>query len=418
MNCRERLRTVLSHNSADRIAVDFGATSVTGIHCKVVQQLRDYYGLDPHPVIVHEPYQMLGLIEDDLADALSIDCVGAISRCNMFGTANENWREYKMPWGQVVMFPEDFAIVEKDGRLFVYPEGDTSVQASGMMPRTGYFFDAIERGPEQIDDSKLDVKDNLEEFSELSAADLEYWKGEVKKASATGRGVVLSLGGSALGDIALIPGMQLKNPKGIRRVAEWYMSTVIRTDYLKEIFETQTDIAIKNMAKINAEVGGMIDVVFLCGTDFGTQTSQFCSDQSFRDLYLPYYRKMTDWIHANTPWKTFKHSCGAIRPLVESFIDAGIDIVNPVQISASGMEPAALKHDFGDRITFWGGGVDTQGVFMYGTPADVAEQTRKQCDIFGENGGFVFNSVHNIQANVPFENVVSMFETLKKIRDV
>jgi uroporphyrinogen-III decarboxylase len=124
---------------------------------------------------------------------------------------------------------------------------------------------------------------------------------------------------------------------------------------------------------------------------------------------------VNSWIHQNTTWKTFKHSCGAVEPFIPHFIDSGFDIINPVQINASGMDPRMLKKKYGDKIVFWGGGVDTQGVFAFGTPREVKDQVRRQCEIFNKNGGFVFNTVHNIQANVPFENVVAMLEALKEV---
>jgi uroporphyrinogen-III decarboxylase len=130
---------------------------------------------------------------------------------------------------------------------------------------------------------------------------------------------------------------------------------------------------------------------------------------------MPYYKKVNDWIHENTTWKTFKHSCGAVEPLISMFIESGFDILNPVQINASGMDPRMLKYKYGDKIIFWGGGVDTQGVFAFGTPEQVKEQVRRQCDILNKNGGFVFNTIHNIQANVPFQNVVAMLEALKDL---
>ena len=418
MTGKERIKRVLSHQSADRIAVDFGSTAVSGIHCKIVEGLRKHYGLDEHPVYIHEPFQMLGYIEEDLADAIGTDCVGVFGESNMFGDRMGKWKEVRMPWGQVVMLPEQMSLEEKDGRLFTHPEGDTSVPPCAMMPETGYFFDAIDRCPGEVDDETLDIADNLEEFTLMSDHDIAYWKEAVEKASGTGRAVVASFGGTGLGDIAMVPAMQLKNPKGIRGIAEWYMSTVMRTDYIKEIFDKQTDIALCNLKRIFQEVGNKVDVINICGTDFGTQTSQFCSVETFRDLYLPYYRKINDWIHANTEWKTFKHSCGAVRPLVDAFVDAGFDILNPVQINASGMEPANLKADFGDRISFWGGGVDTQKEFALGTPQQVSDQVKRLCDIFSKNGGFVFNTIHNIQANVPLQNVIAMLETLKQIRNV
>lgn len=418
MNGKERLSNVLAHRNADTIAVDFGSTAVTGIHCRIVEGLRNYYGLDPHPVFVHEPFQMLGLIEEDLAEAIGTDCIGAFGENNMFGVKMDGWKEVKMHWGQTVMLPEKMTFVKKEGRIYTHPQGDSSVPACAVLPESGFFFDAIERNTEEIDDEKLDVEENLEEFILFSEEDIAYWKNIIEKEAATGKGVVASFGGMGLGDIAMVPAMQLKNPKGIRGIAEWYMSTVMRVDYVKEIFDRQTDIALANLQKLYNAVGDLVDVINVCGADFGTQTSQFCSEETFRDLYLPYYKKVNDWIHVHTKWKTFKHSCGSVRPLIHAFVDAGFDILNPVQINASGMDPEALKKDFGKDITFWGGGVDTQREFAHGTPQQVADQVRRLCDIFGKDGGFVFNTIHNIQANVPLENVIAMIETLKKIRNV
>ncbi|NSW94857.1 MAG: methyltransferase, partial [Bacteroidales bacterium] len=158
-----------------------------------------------------------------------------------------------------------------------------------------------------------------------------------------------------------------------------------------------------------------VDVVFICGTDFGTQNSTFCSPDTYARVWMPYYRKINDWIHQNTAWKTFKHSCGSVISLLDLFIESGFDIINPVQINAAGMDTKELKTRFGDRIVFWGGGVDTQGVFAFGTPEQVKEQVKRQVGILNENGGFVFNTVHNIQANVPFENVVAMLQALKEL---
>jgi hypothetical protein len=296
----------------------------------------------------------------------------------------------------------------------MYPEGDTSVPPSGMMPKSGYFFDALDRQL-PVDEAKLSVEDNLEEFGNITEPELEYWKNTVASLGNNTKAVIASLGGTALGDIALVPAINLKHPKGIRGVEEWYISTLIREDLIKDIYDRQTDIAIENYKLLSKVIGDKIDVVFTCGTDFGTQNSTFCSTETYDRVWLPYYKKVNDWIHQNTNWKTFKHSCGAVEPLMSHFIESGFDIINPVQINASGMDPKKLKEKYGDHLVFWGGGVDTQGAFAFGTPQQVKDQVRSQCEILNKNGGFVFNTVHNIQANVPFENVVAMLDALKEL---
>jgi hypothetical protein len=395
---RQNFIKTINHQQPDNIVVDFGATTVTGIHALIVEKLREFYGLEKRPVKIIEPYQMLGEIDSELLTAMNIDVVGLFGEKNMFSISNKDFRY----------------TYNKNGDILMYPEGDTSLQPSAMMPKSGYFFDALER-QEPIDESKLTIEDNLEEFGRISESDLVYWKQQIDIKVDNSRAVVASLGGTALGDIALVPAVGLRKPKGIRSVPEWYISTLIREDFIKKLYDKQTDIAIDNLTQLFEVVGNRIDVAFICGTDFGTQNSTFCSPETYAGIWLPYYKKVNDWIHRNTGWKTFKHSCGAIEPLMPLFIESGFDIINPVQINASGMDSALLKKKYGDKIIFWGGGVDTQGVFAFGTPQQVKEQVKTQCDILNKNGGFVFNTVHNVQANVPFENVIAMLDALKEV---
>jgi hypothetical protein len=412
---KQNFLKTLNHEQPDRVVIDFGSTAVTGIHVLIVEKLRDYYGLEKKPVRVTEPYQMLGEIDDELIEAMNIDVIGLTGEKNMFGVENRDWKPVRTFWGQEVLLPGDFNYTFNDkGDILMYPGGDTSVRPCATMPKSGFFFDALDR-QEPIDDSTLRLEDNLEEFTPVSGHDLNFWKEQTEKTVNSGKGVVASLGGTALGDIALVPALNLKHPKGIRGVSEWYISTLIREDFVKNIFDRQTEIAIENLKKLYAVIGEKINVDYICGTDFGTQNSTFCSPETYAGVWMPYYKRINGWIHENTGWKTFKHSCGSIGTLMDLLIESGFDIINPVQINASGMDPVLLKKKYGDRIVFWGGGVDTQGVFAFGTPEQVKEQVKKQCNILNKNGGFVFNSIHNIQANVPFRNVVAMLEALKEI---
>ncbi|MCJ7680078.1 MAG: methyltransferase [Candidatus Aminicenantes bacterium] len=426
MNSRDRIQAALQRRPSDRIPLDLGGTAVSGIHAQSVARLRDRLGLEKKPVKVIEPYQMLGEVEQDLKDILGIDTAAALSRNTMFGFPNKDWKEVLMPWGQVVLVPGDFNTTRaEDGSLLMHPEGDTSVPPCAKMPPASYFFDALSR-QDSLSEKNLNPKDNLEEFNPVSDKDLIHWIETVSSAAAEPgkdaaggsdrgqRAVVATFGGTAFGDIALVPGLHLKHPRGIRDVTEWYLSTLIRTDYLHRVFEGQCSIALHNLEKIHFAVGDAVDVVFICGTDFGTQDSQFCSPETFDSLYAPYYKRINEWIHDHTAWKTFKHSCGAVEPLIERFIEVGFDILNPVQISAGGMDPATLKEKYGDRIVFWGGGVDTQRTLPFGTPEEVERQVLNMCKLFSPGGGFVFNTVHNIQADVPVENIVAMINAVKR----
>lgn len=410
---RQRVLDTLAHRTPDRVPVDFGSTTVTGIHALCVAELRDYYGLEPRPVKIFEPFQMLGLIEDDLKQAMGIDVEGVYRRKTMFGFANNRWKEWRFHGRDMLVSDEFVTTEDANGDLLIYPEGDVTAAPSGRMPKGFYFFDAIIR-QNHFDEDNLNPDDNTEEFSVLSDADIATIAEDVREAERTGRAIVANLGGMGFGDIALVPAPFLKDPRGIRDITEWYVSLRARKDYVHKIFERQKEVALQNLERGFAAFGNRIDALFICGTDFGTQSSSFCSVATLRELWLPYYKAVCDWIHRNTTWRCFKHSCGSVERFYESFIEAGFDIINPVQCSAAGMEPGLLKERYGDRLVFWGGGIDTQQVLPFGTPEDVREQVLQRCEIFAKHGGFVFNSIHNVQAGTPVANIVAMIDAVRE----
>ncbi len=415
MTSKERFDLTINHKQPDKVVVDFGSTSVTGIHAKTVENLRKHFGLANKPVRITDPYQMLGEVDQELIDIIGVDVIAAKGRKNSFGFYNhEPLKEYLTPWGQTVLVPEAFRTInDENGDVLIYPEGDISASPSARMPKSSFFFDAIIR-QQPFKEEELDPKDNLEEYGLVSEDDLAYWSETAQKARATGKAVVAGLGGTALGDIAHIPGMKLKKPKGIRDITEWYMSIIMRPDFVKTIFDRQSEIAVENLKRLYQVIGNNVDAVFICGTDFGTQESTFCAPEQFDDLWMPYYQRINNWIHTNTNWKTFKHSCGAVESFMPKFIEAGFDIINPVQVNAKGMDPVHLKKTYGKDLVFWGGGIDTQKTLPYASPEKIREEVLRLCDIFAKDGGFIFNTVHNIQANVPVENVIAMLNALKE----
>ena len=418
MNSRQLLLDAVNHKTTERIPIDFGGTAVTGIHVSCVAELREYYGFEKKPVKVIEPYQMLGEIDEELVEAMGIDTFSVVPEKNMFGFRNEDWKEWLTPFGLDVLVPENFkTVTDENNDLLIYPEGDLSAKPCAKMPSNGFFFDTIIRQPE-FDQINPDPADNLEEFELLSNNDLDYFESECTKARQSDRAVVATIGGMAFGDIALVPAPFLKEPKGIRDIEEWYISTLTRQDFIHNIFEKQCEIAIKNLEQLAPRINDLVDIVFICGTDFGTQDSAFCSVDTFGSLYQPYYKRINDWIHQNTSWKTFKHSCGAVENFIPSFIDCGFDILNPVQCTAAGMEADKLKEKYGDKIVFWGGGADTQTTLSFGSAKEVYDITIKRCETFSKDGGFVFNTVHNIQAGTPIENIISMLKAYKDFNGI
>ncbi|HUT10540.1 MAG TPA: uroporphyrinogen decarboxylase family protein [Thermoguttaceae bacterium] len=419
MNSRQRVEAALNHQQPDCVPLDLGASPVTGMHVSSVYQLRQALKLDGPgtPVKVVEPYQMLGEIAPDLMDALGVDVVGLAGPRGLFGFENKDWKPWTLFDGTPVLVPGGFNTEpQPNGDVLMYPEGDRSAPPSGRMPKGGYYFDTIVR-QEPIDEANLNVEDNLQEFGPISEADLDHFAREARRLqSQSDRAILATFGGTAFGDIALVPAPWLKYPKGIRDVEEWYVSTAIRFDYVYEVFQRQCEIGLRNLAKLNEAVGGAVTAVFVTGTDFGTQNGPFISPQTYRKLYQPFHRRVNDWIHEHTPWKSFCHSCGSVAALLPDLCDAGFDILNPVQCSAAGMEARTLKDRFGERISFWGGGVNTQRTLPFGTPEEVRREVQERIAIFGRGGGFVFNTVHNVQANTPAENLLALYAAVRETR--
>ena len=418
MTSRERVRTTLAHREPDRVPVDFGGTTVTGMHALVVERLRAHYGLERRPVTVPVPYNMLGLIEDDLARAMGLDLIGVLSRNTNYGYPNENWKEFRTPWGQVVLVSGHFQYTtDANGDLLTYPQGDVTAPPSGRMPPSSFFFDTIIR-QEAIDEDALNPEDNLQEFGPLSDLDVAHFTKRIAAAAATDRAVIAAIGGTGFGDIALVPAPGLPHPKGIRDITEWYVSLATRQEYVEAVFTRQCEIALGRLAQLHAAVGNAIDIIYLCGTDFGTQASRFCSLETFDRLWAPHYRRLNDWVHRQTTWKTMKHTCGAVESLLSRLCDVGFDIFNPVQCSAAGMEPRTLKQRYGDRLVFYGGGVNTQQTLPFGTPPEVRAEVLERCEIFAKGGGYIFNAIHCVQANTPVQNVVAMLDAVKEFNGV
>ena len=416
MTHRERIKAALNHQQPDRVPVDFGSTMVTGISVSVISGLRKALGLDgpEDRVKVVEPYQMLGEVLPDLKEKMFIDTVGLFNINNMFGFPNKDWKPWTMFDGTKVLIPGLFNTEpDENDDIPMFAGGDRNYPPAAKMPKGGFYFDSISR-QKPIDDNNLNVEDNLQEFEPYSEELLAHLEKESNRLyDETDYAIAYGMGGTAFGDIALVPGPWLKDPRGIRDVEEWYISTVARRDYVYEVFDRQCEIGIENLASVRDALEGRIEVIFVTGTDFGTQRGPFISPDAYRDLYKPFHIRICDWIHKNTPWKVFIHSCGGIRPLMEDMIEAGFDVFNPVQCSADGMDAQGLKDDFGDRITFWGGGVDTQKTLPFGTPDEVYNEVSERIRIFNKGGGFVFDSIHNIQQGTPVDNVMAMLKAIE-----
>ena len=416
MISRERVKLAINHKEADRIPLDLGSTLVTGIQASIYAKLKNALGISKGLIKVYDPFQMLAEVEDEVKQLLGVDTYGIQLPVTLFGYKNENWKKFRMFDGTEVLISGNFEYdVLENGDIVQYPKGDRSAPPSGKMPKGGYYFDVIVR-QEPIDESKLDPKEWVEQtYSLYTDEDLEY----LEKTSRwyyknTDYSLVGNFWGAGFGDIAIVPGPHIPYPKGIRDVEEWYVSAITRKQYIKEIFQYQLELQMKNLKMYREAVQDRIDIIVMSGTDFGAQNGPFISPNLYREVFKPLHKEMNDWIHENTNWKTFFHTCGSMVDFLDDFVSAGVDILNPVQISAAGMDPHFLKKNYGDKFVFWGGGVDTQKTLPFGTPENIKEEVENNMLIFGKEGGFVFNTVHNIQPTVPIDNLVTMFETVRE----
>ena len=414
MNSRERVTAALNHQQPDKVPVDLGGAVVTGIHARALHNLRRALGLEERRVKVYEPMMMLGVVEPDVIEAVGGDVVGLNAPGTLLGYTSENWKEWTIPGGTPVLMGGGFEYTtDADGTIYAYPQGDRTARPSARMPADGLYFDNVVRQQDLTDHDFDARKDYADQYTRFTEEDCAYYEQTSKDLYDQGDYAVFGnffLGG--VGDIFHIPAAWIKEPKGIRDLEEWIMAAGLHPEYVRDFFEMQTEITLKNLALYREAVGDRLTAIAISGTDFGAQQGLLISPDCYREFYKPFHKRFNDWVHENTPWKVFFHTCGAITGLMEDFIEVGVDIINPVQVSAAGMGARQLKESYGDRIVFWGGGVDPQKTMPFGTPEEVAEETRQNVAALAKGGGFVCAAVHNIQGPTPVENILAFFRAI------
>ncbi len=394
MNSRDRVLAAINHRPVDRVPVDLGGTRQSGIAALTYARVRKLLGVDcSTPFKVFDTYQMLAEIEHEVAERFGSDCVALNRPAVAFGIRNENWKPWQLADGTDVLVPGGFN-PERE------PDGDLVLRRGGeilaRMPAGGFYFDRYEKYPGAMHPDLAGWRP-----PQISEADLRHY--EVASRSLfdeTDKCVIAAIG----------PPYELFNGIGQGGFEDWMMTFASEPEYVDELYRKLVDAWIENLTAFHRAVGERVQVIQIAD-DFGTQHGPFLSVDMFRDRLLPAYQRGLNWIHDNTGWKVLLHSDGAIRPLLASIIEMGVDILNPVQTSAVGMEPQQLRADFGERLAFWGGSCDSQGTLSRGTPAQVADEVRRNLDAFDAlAGGYVFASVHNVQADVRAENVVALFD--------
>ena len=381
MTSRERVLTALSHNEPDRVPYDLCGTHVTAISKGAYVNLRRYLGLPPEEPEWLDVVQQAVVPGDDVLARLEVDTRGLFPltshNWNVYGQledAGDNWA-YRDEWGMTHHFPKE------DGRWFT-----TVAEPLADVPPVPGSVDA-HAWPNVADPGRIaGLREKAEAFREA------------------GKCVVIKGVCAGIFEMA----------QRLRGMQNAMTDPMLYPELADRLYGKLADLKIAFWEMALAELGGVVDVVAE-NDDYGTQQSQLISYDQYCRTIRPHLERVFSAIKRLAPDAfLFFHSCGNVRPFLPGFIEAGVDILNPVHTRAAGMEPVALKRDFGDALTFWGGGVETQEVLPKGTPDDVRDDVRRNIEALAPGGGYVFNTVHNIQSEVPPENIVAMWEAMRE----
>jgi len=379
------------------VPIDVGGTRQSGIAASAYHRLKQYLGIDS-PTRVYDLYQMLAEVERPILERFGADAMGLQRPSVAFGIRNADWKPWRLFDGTPVEVPGGFnPQVEPDGGLLLVDEKGNPI---ARMPYGGFYFDRSELfpGAAHADPETLQLPLLSSEECDYLAAQAEaYWQN-------TDFALIVAMG----------PPYELFFGLGTGDFAAWMITLATEPEYVQALYERLVEAWLENLRRLYAAVGDRVQIVQF-NDDLGTQDAPFLSVPMFRRLIMPYYKRGLDWIHQHTPWKVFMHNDGAIFDFLPTLIEMGVDIINPVQTSAKGMDPHRLKQQFGDRLVFWGASCDCQHTLPFGTPEEVAKEVEEHVRVFAPGGGYVFASVHNIQANVPPENIVAMYDTALRV---
>ena len=406
---RQRVCDSLNFRQPDRVPLDLGGHRSSGISAIAYAKLKKALGISTGGIYVYDVMQQLAIVEPPVLDALGVD---TIELGQAFLTQSSDWKDWTLPNGTACKIPayvdmrkegEDWFVytplgrkrtVQRKGCLYFedasYPLAEYELEDGGIEPALEVLRSGELRGSPPPGNHFSLTAENMPELSKTAA---DFYRN-------TDRAVIGVFGGNLL-----------ETTEGIFGMENTFVQMAAAPDQYQALIEALCQMHLKNLEKWIAAFGKSVDVI-LFGDDLGSQNGPLVSPEMYRRFFKPCQKRMWDYVHTHCSAKINLHSCGGIEPLLDDLIDAGLDSVNPVQITCAGMEPKALKEKFGKRLTFWGGGCDTRNILPHATPAQVREHVLRQCEIFAPGGGFVFQQVHNIQADIPIENILAMVEAV------
>jgi len=405
MTPRQRVLSALNHRAPDRVPLDFGGHRSSGIAAIAYRHLRAALGLEPRPIRVYDPIQQLAIIDDDVLDRFGVD---TIELGRGFAEGDEHWADWTLPDGSSCKMPV-WAMPEREkGRWVLRSQSGRVV---GQMPDGALYFeqtywpflehDDLDHLPAAFDECMwVTMRTPPGPLVAGQYGDEAMIEGARRLRSRTDRAI-----------IALFGGNLLETGQFLYRNDNFLMLLAANPRRAEEFLDRLVEIHLANLERFLRLVGPYIDIIVF-GDDLGMQSGPQMSPKMYRELFKPRHAAMWRRAKELADVKVMLHSCGGLRPILGDLIEAGLDAVNPVQISCAGMDARELKAEFGDRLTFWGGGCDTHFVLPRGTPEQVRRHVREQVSVLSPGGGFVFQQVHNVLADVPPENVIAMLEAV------
>lgn len=411
MNARERVLAAVEHREPDKVPVDLGSTPSSSISAIAYNNLTKHLGISNRANKVYDVVQQVTQPEEEILDLFQVDAVD-VGRA--FHTEASDWHDVTLADGSTAQYPSWFHPEQQpDGSKIAY--GDNG-EAIARMPMGATFFDQTvfpyaDGYPDNFKDIGKAMNRVLWQKFVHSPWDdnsPDFWDKLRQKA--------LDLRAKTDRAITIVCGCNLFEwGTFLRRIDNFLMDLVLEPEKVEELLETLLQIHMQTLENVCTAVGDIVDIIRF-GDDLGTDTGMFMNPDIYRTLFKPRHQQLCDYVHKHSNMKTFLHSCGSIYPVIPDLIEAGYDIINPVQISARDMEPEKLKKEFGKDITFWGGGCDTRAILNRGTEQEVIDHVKRNIEILAPGGGWVFNTVHNIMPDVPPQNIVAMFKTVNEYR--
>ena len=409
MTSQRRVLASLNHQQPDRVPVDLSGYRSSGISAIAYPKLRAALDLEPRSVDVYDPVQQLAVVHDDVLQLLGVD---TIELGRGFCHDDKWWTDWTLPNGIPCRMPI-WAKPDRVGDCWILRS--VSGRTIARMPAGSLHFD-------QVYWPFLDDKEDLSRIEELYPEHM--WTGiasppgpSVSSVEELAAGAKALRGSTSRAIIGLFGGNLLEMGQFYYRMDNFLMMLAGEPQRAHRFLDALVEIHLRNLELFLGAVGPFIDVIVF-GDDLGAQNSPQISPRMYREFFKPRHALL--WAHAKqlADVKVMLHCCGAVRPLLPDIIDAGLDAINPVQISCRGMEAEGLKQDFGSELAFWGGGCDTQHILPHGTPDEVRKHVLHQCEVLAPGGGFVFQQVHNIMANVPVENILAMYQAVRDYNEL